>query len=92
MGFSYDKHSVLKILETFCTSDLPVQRTPYSMDLFDASTDPTLVDQPSYLALKAPQLAVIMACSHNAEPTQGDLVKGIRLLAYLKGTPTWLTK
>jgi len=42
------------------------------------------------------QLAVIMACTHNAEPTQGDLVKGIRLLSYLKGTPdlgpTWLAK
>jgi len=117
MGFSYDpdtgamtasmKHSVIKILETFCASDLPVQRTPYSMDLFDTSTDLTPVDQPSYLKLVGMaiwllklrfeiQLAVIMACSHNAEPTQGDLVKCIRLLAYLKGTPdlgpTWLTK
>jgi hypothetical protein len=32
------KHSVIKILETILTSDLPVQSTPYSMDLFDAST------------------------------------------------------
>ena len=51
-------HSVLKILETFQTSDLPVQSTPYSMDLFDTSADPTPVDQPSYqrlhLVLKAP--------------------------------------
>jgi hypothetical protein len=77
------------------------------MDLFDASTDLTPVDQPSYLRLVGMaiwllklrfeiQLAVIMACTHNAEPTQGDLVKGIRLLSYLKGTPdlgpTWLTK
>jgi hypothetical protein len=41
------------------------------------------------------QLAVIIACTHNAEPTQGDLIKAIRLLAYLKGTqdlgPTWFT-
>jgi hypothetical protein len=96
------KHSVIKILEKFLTSDLPVQSTPYSMDLFDTLTDPTLVDQLSYLRLVGMaiwllkiQLAVIMARTHNAEPTQGDLVKGIRLLAYLKGTPdlgpSWLT-
>ena len=116
MGFSYNpdtgamtasmKHSVIKILETFLTSDLPVQSTPYSMDLFDSSTDLTPVDQPTYLRLVGMaiwllklrfeiQLAVIMACTHNAEPTQGDLIKAIRLLAYLKGTPdlgsTWLT-
>ena len=116
MGFSYNsdtgamtasmKHSVIKILETFLTSDLPVQSTPYSMDLFDTSTDLTPVDQPSYLRLVGMaiwllklrfeiQLAVIMACTHNVEPTQGDLIKAIRLLAYLKGTPdlgpTWLT-
>jgi len=99
MGFHYNpdtgvmtasmKHSVIKILETFLTSDLPVQSTPYSMDLFDASTDLTPVDQPSNLRLVGMtiwllklrfeiQLAVIMACTHNAEPTQGDLVKGIR--------------
>jgi len=45
MGFRYNpdtgamtasmKHSVIKILETFLTSDLPVQSTPYYMDLFD---------------------------------------------------------
>jgi hypothetical protein len=116
MGFSYNpdtgamtasmKHSVIKILETFLTSDLPVQSTPYSMDLFDKSTDLSPVDQPSYLRLVGMaiwllklrfeiQLAVIMACTHNAEPTQGDLIKAIRLLAYLKGTPdlgpTWFT-
>ena len=116
MGFSYHpdtgamtasmKHSVIKILETFLTSDLHVQSTPYSMDLFDTSTDLTPVDQPSYLRLVGMaiwllklrfeiQLAVIMACTHNAEPTQGDLIKVIRLLAYLKGTPdlgpTWFT-
>jgi hypothetical protein len=110
MGFSYNpdtgamtasmKHSVIKILETFLTSDLPVQSTPYSMDLFDKSTDFTPVDQPSYLRLVGMaiwllklrfeiQLAVIMACTHNAEPTQGDLIKAIRLLAYLG--PTWFT-
>ena len=68
------------------------------MDLFDSSTDLTPVDQPSYLRLVGMaiwllklrfeiQLAVIMACTHNAEPTQGDLIKAIRFLAYLKGTP-----
>jgi hypothetical protein len=83
MGFSYNpdtgamttfmKHSVIEILEKFLTSDLLVQSTPYSMDLFDTSTDPTLVDQLSYLRLVGMtiwllklrfeiQLAVIMAC------------------------------
>jgi hypothetical protein len=33
------------------------------------------------------QLAVIMAATYNSDPTQGDLVKLIRILAYLKGTP-----
>jgi hypothetical protein len=41
------------------------------------------------------QLAVIMAATHNADSTQGDLVKLIRILAYLKGTldlgPTFYT-
>jgi hypothetical protein len=108
MGFSYNpdtgamtasmKHSVIKILETFLTADLPVQRTPYSMDLFDTSADLTPVDQPSYLRLVGMaiwllklrfeiQLAVIMACKHNANPTKGDLRKAIRILAYLKGSP-----
>ena len=33
------------------------------------------------------QLAVIMTATYNADPTQGDLIKLIRILAYLKGTP-----
>ena len=47
MGFSYNPdtgamtasmyHSVLKVLATFCTSSLPEQSTPYTMDLFDIS-------------------------------------------------------
>jgi len=41
------------------------------------------------------QLAVIMACTHNSAPTQGDLIKLIRILAYLKGAadlgPTFYT-
>ena len=42
------KHFVIKILETFLTSDLPVQSTPYSMDLFDTSTDLTpLTNRPT---------------------------------------------
>jgi hypothetical protein len=62
------KHSVIKILEIFITSDLPVQSTPYSMDLFDASIDPTLVDQPSYhLALKVP-LRDPASCHHGLHP------------------------
>jgi hypothetical protein len=77
------KHSVLKIIETFLTSDLPVQNTPYSMDLFDPSVDSTFNDQPSYQRLVGmaiwllklrfeTQLAVIMACSHNTGPTLED--------------------
>jgi len=94
MGFSFNRttgamtasmyHSVLKILATFRTSSLPVQSTPYTMDLFDASTDPTPVDTLSYQQLVGQliwllklrfeiQLATIMACSHGAAPTQGDL-------------------
>jgi len=33
------------------------------------------------------QLAVIMAVTHNADTTQGDLIKLIRILVYLEGTP-----
>ena len=54
MGFSYNPaigsltasmlHSVLKVLTTFCTDSLPIQRTPYTMDLFDLTDDPTSVD------------------------------------------------
>jgi len=76
------------------------------MDLFDVSTDSNSVDTLSYQQLVDQliwflklrfeiQLATIMACSHGAAPTQGDLTKTIRLLAYLKGTPdlgpTWYT-
>ena len=64
------------------------------MDLFNTSANLSLVDQPSHLRLVGMaiwllklrfeiQLAVIMACNHNAEPTQGDLIKAIRLLTYL---------
>ena len=116
MGFSYNSstgamtasmyHSVLKILATFQTSSLPEQRTPYTMDLFDVTDDPTPVDFQSYQKLVGQliwtlnlrfeiQLSVIMACSHNTSPTQGDLTKVIRILAYLKGCPelgpTWFT-
>jgi hypothetical protein len=116
MGFSYNTntgamtasmyHSIVKLLATFQTSSLPVQRTPYAMDLFDITVDPTPVDIVSYQKLVGQliwtlmlrfetQLAVIMACSHNANPTQGDLTKVIRILAYFKGCPelgpTWFT-
>jgi hypothetical protein len=116
MGFSYNSdtgamtasmyHSILKILAIFQTSSLQEQRTPYTMDLFDHSDDPTPVDLNSYQKLVGQliwtliprfetQLAVIMACSRNAHPTQGDLAKIIRVLAYLKGCPelgpTWFT-
>ena len=33
-------HSVLKLLATCCTETLPPQRTPYTKDLFDTTTDP----------------------------------------------------
>jgi len=76
------------------------------MDLFELSDDLTPVDPTKYQKLVGgliwllklrfeTQLAVIMACSHNSNPTQGDLTKAIRLLAYLKGAPdlgpTWHT-
>ena len=58
MGFSYNSetgamtasmyHSVLKVLATFCTSSLPEQSTPYTMDLFDISDDLTPVDSVTY--------------------------------------------
>jgi hypothetical protein len=117
MSFSYNPdtgamtasmyHSVLKLLATFCTSSLPEQSTPYTMDLFDISEDLTPVDPKSYQRLVGgtiwllklrfeTQLAVIMACSHNDSPTQGDLTKAICFLAYLKGAadlgPTWYTE
>ena len=72
-------HSVLKVLATFCTSSLPEQSTPYTMDLFDISDDPTPVDSITYqrcvgaliwlLKLRfETQLAIIMACTHNPYP------------------------
>ena len=74
-------HSIVKILATFRASSLPVQRTPYTMDLFDPSDDLTPVDEKIYQKLVGmliwtlklrfeTQLAVIMACSHNTIPTQ----------------------
>ena len=116
MGFSYNPdtgamtasmyHSIVKLLATFRASSLPVQRTPYTMDLFDPSDDLTPVDEKIYQKLVGmliwtlklrfeTQLAVIMACSHNSNPTQGDQTKVIRLLAYFSGCqdlgPTWFT-
>ena len=89
MSFSYNPdtgamtasmyYSVLKLLATFSTLSLPEQSTPYTLDLFDISEDLTLLK----LRFET-QLAVIMACSHNDSPTQSDLTKAIRLLAYLK--------
>jgi hypothetical protein len=68
------------------------------MDLFEDYQDTTPVNQQKYqrivcclihllIARCEIQLAVIMAATHNADPTQGDLVKLIRILAYLKCTP-----
>ena len=37
-----------KVLATFCTSSLPEQSTPYTMDLFDISDEPTPVDSVTY--------------------------------------------
>jgi len=116
MGFSYNEdtgamtcsmyHAVAKILASCRTDSLPIQPTPYTMDIFDPSTDLTPVDPKPYqkvtggfiwlLKLRIEiQLAVIMACTHNSAPTQGDLIKLIRILAYLKGTadlgPTFYT-
>ena len=99
-------HSIVKIQATFRASSLPVQRTPYTMDLFDPSDDLTPVDEKSYQKLVGmliwtlklrfeTQLAVIMASSHNSNPNQGDQIKVIRLLAYFSGCqdlgPTWFT-
>ena len=99
-------HSIVKILATFRASSLPVQRTQYTMDLFDPSDDLTLVDEKIYQKLVGmliwtlklrfeTQLAVIMACFHNSNPTQGDQTKVICLLAYFSGCqdlgPTWFT-
>jgi hypothetical protein len=101
MSFSYNPdtgamtasmyYSVLKLLATFSTLSLPEQSTPYTLDLFDISEDLTLLK-----FRFETQLAVIMACSHNDSPTQSDLTKAIRLLAYLKAAaelgPTWYTE
>ena len=91
---------------TFRASSFPVQKTPYTMDLFDPSDDLTPVDEKIYQKLVGmliwtmklrieTQLAVIMACFHNSNPTQGDHTKVIRLLAYFSGCqdlgPTWHT-
>ena len=99
-------HSIVKILATFRASSLPVQRTQYTMDFFDPSDDLTPVDEKIYQKLVGmliwtlklrfeTQLAVIMACSHNSNPTQGDQTKFTRLLAYFSGCqdlgPTWFT-
>ena len=116
MGFAYNEdtgamtasmyHSVMKILASCRTDSLPIQSTPYTMDLFDPTPDPTPVDAKSYQSVTGVfiwllkirieiQLAVIMACTHNSAPTQGDLIKLVRILAYLKGTadlgPTFYT-
>jgi hypothetical protein len=116
MGFSYNEdtgamtcsmyHAVVKILASCRTDSLPVQPTPYTMDIFHPSTDLTSVDSKSYQSVTGGliwllklrieiQLAVIMACTHNSAPTQGDLIKLIRILAYLKGAadlrPTFYT-
>jgi hypothetical protein len=83
-------HAVVKILASCRTDSLPVQPTAYTMDLFDPSIDLTPVDSKSYQSVTGGliwllklrieiQLAVIMAC------TQGDLIKLIQILAYLKG-------
>jgi hypothetical protein len=114
MGFSYNSetgamtasmyHSVLKVLATFCTSSLPEQSTPYTMDLFDIPDDLfDISDSVTYqrcigaliwlLKLRfETQLAIIMACTHNSSRTQGN---AILILAYLKGSidlgPTWYT-
>jgi len=56
------------------------QRTPYTMDLFDDSTDKTPVNQKHYMKIvgclihllmvrSEIQLAVIMAATHNSNPT-----------------------
>ena len=99
-------HSIVKILATFRASSLPVQRTQYTMDFFDPSDDLTPVDEKIYQKLVGmliwtlklrfeTQLAVIMACSHNSNPTQGDQTKVIRLLVFFSGCqdlgPTWFT-
>ena len=119
MGFSYNEdtgaitcsmyHAVAKILASCRTDSLAVQPNPYTMDLFDPSTDLTPVNSKSYQSVTGGfiwllklrieiQLAVIMACTHNSAPTQGDLIKVLLskvILAYLKGAadlgPTFYT-
>ena len=81
MGFDYNSttgamtasmyHSVLKILATFQTGSLPVQRTPYTMDLFDDSDDPTphlpIARRPTHLDAHAP-LRNPTRCYHGLLP------------------------
>ena len=91
-------HSVTKLLATACTDSLSPQPTPHTLDLFHPSTDTTPVDPKTYQQIVGMMiyllkvrsdihLPVIMAATHNAAPTQGDLTKLIRILAYLKATP-----
>ena len=91
-------HSVTKLLATACTEALSPQPTPHTLDLFHPSTDTTPVDPKTYQQIVGMMiyllkvrsdihLPVIMAATHNAAPTQGDLTKLIRILAYLKATP-----
>ena len=72
MGFSYNSetgamtasmyHSVLKVLATFCTSSLPEQSTPYTMDLFDISDDPTPVDSVTYQRCVGALIWLLKSC------------------------------
>jgi len=56
-------HAVLKILATCCTDSLPTQRTPYTMDLFDDSTDKTPVDQKQYIKIVGCLIHLLMVRS-----------------------------
>jgi len=90
MGSSYNSntgamtasmyHFVLKILAIFQTSSLQEQRTPYTMDLFDRTDDPTPVDLESYQKLVG-QLIWTLILRFETQ------LSVICVLAYLKGCP-----
>ena len=50
MGFSYNSETgaMTASMYHFCTSSLLEQSTPFTMDLFDISDDPTPVDSVTY--------------------------------------------
>ena len=98
VSFSMEGY-ILRFLHEIGMDDIPPASTPSTPDLFHESTDKALANKKLYEKLIGSLIYILKSrhdirkevvhlSSFRCSPTEGDLAKVIRVLRYLKATPS----